>query len=70
MISAALLHKMTIIDLQGTDRVVDQYHGLSDYFGRFSVCWLSKLIFQLIFCNGEKATYQNVSAFLSEAHER
>ena len=53
MITAAPLHKMTIIDLPGIDGIVDQYQWLTDYFGGVSDCWLSELIFQLIFSNGE-----------------
>lgn len=66
MISVSTLHKMTIIDLQGINRVGDQYQWLTDYFGRFLDYWLSKLIFQLIFLNGQNPPIQ--LSLLSEAH--
>ena len=68
MIFVSTFHKMTIIDLQGIDRVGDQYQWLTDYFGRFSDYWLSKLIFHLVFLNGQNPPIK--MSLLSEAHVR
>lgn len=51
--------------------VAQNYHNIATDTNNSLItlaeCWLSKLIFQLIFFNGKKLAYQNFKIVLSEA---